>query len=631
MRDRFLACSKCLHVPRGWVSVLLVWLIAVMLYGVIASSSSLWDRDEPRFSRAAVEMLYSGDWLVPHFNEGLRPDKPILIYWFMSAGVWLLGVTELAVRWPSVVALPTTGVVVYLLGKRLAAMRFAAGESELESPSASEHGMEQTYTPHRVGMWAMVMLLTAVVPTYIGTAATADGVLLLCVTLSLWAMVEAVLRGEGRGSDQGSSSWRWWLLAAVALGFAQLVKGPVALGIFVLTGLGIRRFGWRIFEFNAKLIWGWLIAMLIGTVMFLAWGLPANAASGGELLNQGLGKHVGERIVQGQEGHGSTTILEYILLLPAYLPMLWVGLGAWSMLLPLMVRSAVREKWWNQPWGSVLMAWVVPSFVLFSLVATKLPHYILPTYPAICIGMAMVLVSYSQQRTKQTKQANAESDQERLWWLRFGGWFYVGGCLSVGIGMLMLPHVVQGSLAEIGQAMLVPGMVMVAVGVGVAWWMVRGVAERAALVGLVGSVAFMLLMASQVFPVIETQLKPAPQMAKVIEQVETSGEVRSPITIWTEGYREPSLMFYFDRPIGMPILRLRESVQDWANSTEPGLLVIRERDLLEDLKGDAVDLTVLPSIIDLGRWEIVNYSDEGEPKVLYLLGRNLPEHSLPER
>ena len=89
--------------------LLLLVLAIVIGYGLVASSSSLWDRDEPRFSRAAVEMWEGGrgGYLVPHFNNELRPDKPILIYWLMCLCISVLGVCELALRLPSIVGLTT--------------------------------------------------------------------------------------------------------------------------------------------------------------------------------------------------------------------------------------------------------------------------------------------------------------------------------------------------------------------------------------------------------------------------------------------------------------------------------------------------------------------------------------------
>ena len=41
-----------------------------------------------------------------------------------------------------------------------------------------------------------------------------------------------------------------------------------------------------------------------------------------------------------------------------------------------------------EPAARFLLAWMVPAWILFELVVTKLPHYVLPLYPAIAILIA---------------------------------------------------------------------------------------------------------------------------------------------------------------------------------------------------------------------------------------------------
>src|SRR5205814_981022 len=50
------------------------------------------------------------------------------------------------------------------------------------------------------------------------------------------------------------------------------------------------------------------------------------------------------------------------------------------------VWSARRE-----PGAKFLLAWAVPSWIVFELIVTKLPHYVLPTYPAIAILLAGIV------------------------------------------------------------------------------------------------------------------------------------------------------------------------------------------------------------------------------------------------
>src|SRR5262249_853905 len=45
----------------------------------------------------------------------------------------------------------------------------------------------------------------------------------------------------------------------------------------------------------------------------------------------------------------------------------------------------------REPAIKFLLAWLVPSWLVFELVVTKLPHYVLPLYPAIAILIAGVI------------------------------------------------------------------------------------------------------------------------------------------------------------------------------------------------------------------------------------------------
>jgi 4-amino-4-deoxy-L-arabinose transferase-like glycosyltransferase len=39
------------------------------------------------------------------------------------------------------------------------------------------------------------------------------------------------------------------------------------------------------------------------------------------------------------------------------------------------------------------LAWIVPTWIVFELIVTKLPHYVLPTYPAIATLLALALTA----------------------------------------------------------------------------------------------------------------------------------------------------------------------------------------------------------------------------------------------
>ena len=52
----------------------------------------------------------------------------------------------------------------------------------------------------------------------------------------------------------------------------------------------------------------------------------------------------------------------------------------------------------REPGARFLLAWLVPSWIVFEVVMTKLPHYVLPLYPAIAILIAGVVERHALSR-----------------------------------------------------------------------------------------------------------------------------------------------------------------------------------------------------------------------------------------
>src|ERR1700692_3004911 len=69
---------------RRWGAALALGVAIFALLLALAGRTPLWAGNEPRFAQATFEMIASGDYLVPTFNGSLRPDKPILAYWWMA-------------------------------------------------------------------------------------------------------------------------------------------------------------------------------------------------------------------------------------------------------------------------------------------------------------------------------------------------------------------------------------------------------------------------------------------------------------------------------------------------------------------------------------------------------------------
>src|SRR5919204_763443 len=86
-------------------------------------SLPLIDRDEPRFAEASREMIERGDYIVPHFNNQLRLDKPPLAYWAQTASYRIFGENDFAARFPSAVAAALIAVTIPVRGLRIGGER----------------------------------------------------------------------------------------------------------------------------------------------------------------------------------------------------------------------------------------------------------------------------------------------------------------------------------------------------------------------------------------------------------------------------------------------------------------------------------------------------------------------------
>ncbi|HVY13190.1 MAG TPA: glycosyltransferase family 39 protein, partial [Alphaproteobacteria bacterium] len=162
------------------------------------------------------------------------------------------------------------------------------------------------------------------------------------------------------------------LLFWIALGLGFLIKGPVILLAVVGLPLALKimgeGFGWLA---PLRPAFGLPLALLITLPWFVAIGLRSQGA----FFKEAAGHDLLAKIWQGQNWGGAPpgyyVVLSWATLWPASLPV-WLSLP-WA--------------WKNRRMPSLkfLLAWAIPLWVVFELVFTKLPHYVLPAYPALAL------------------------------------------------------------------------------------------------------------------------------------------------------------------------------------------------------------------------------------------------------
>jgi len=546
-----------------WISGRSFFFLVLLIFTVylsLTTASSLWDRDEPRFSRATVEMVESGNYLFPTFNHQLRPDKPILIYWLMSIPVRILGVSELSCRLVAPIATLFTALLTFWLGRRLYDLKTA--------------------------FWAGLILMLTPLMTVSGTAATTDALLLACITGAIASFMLSWFNG-----------FRLWhiILLILSLSGAMLTKGPVGLAVPLLVIVAILLFA-RAQTLNPWPYAGWLLfAVTASTLLFLSWGLPANAATNGEFLRQGIGKHVVNRSLNAMESHGGKSVVFYFY----YIPVLILTFFPWILYLPRIFSESPRLSDEAPKRHRILFCWVLPVIILMSLVATKLPHYILPAWPALAITAALGLNQASRTRREGNNSIAA----------RVGLWLFVFIGIVLGMGLIIAPWVMAKSpLFGIRVPATVMGAVFIAMTCLSLNYYRKGLHKY--VVGILGTGMLVILISASLFllPAIEP-FKLSPMLAAVIQQ---NSAPMTPVS--TCGYGEPSLNFYLDRGPITPIEG--PDLPHWASTPEAGILVVTEEKLkpyLEAFNTARIEtLDIIPGF---------NYS-QGKQVRIHILYRN---------
>jgi len=289
-------------------------------------------------------MLESGDYVTTRFQDTPRFNKPVGVYWLQAAAVKALTPVDSRRIWPYRV--PS------LLGAMLAAAACAWGAAAFLRPGAS--------------LAAGAILAASLLLSTEAFIASTDAVLCGLVTLAMAALARLYLAQRGGPRAGPATKVAFW----VALSLSVLVKGPIGPMTVVLTIAALvlweRRAAW------VKTIgWGWgLIAL---AAIAGPWAMAITVASDGAFWGAAIGGDLAPKLAGGQEGHGALpgayVLLSPLLLFPA------------ALLLPASLTAGWRAA--REPAIRFAWCWLVPNWLVFEIVPTKLVHYVLPTFGAL--------------------------------------------------------------------------------------------------------------------------------------------------------------------------------------------------------------------------------------------------------
>jgi 4-amino-4-deoxy-L-arabinose transferase-like glycosyltransferase len=241
----------------------------------------------------------------------------------------------------------------------------------------------------------------------------------------------------------------------------------------------------------------------------LPWFVAIAVKSGGAFFEASVGKDMLAKVGSGQENHWGPP--GYYLL--AFYGTFWPG--------AVLAAIAVPFAWARRREDGIAfaLAWVVPSWLIFEAVPTKLPHYVLPLYPAIAILTATAVLNgfVGPQRpgAKPSALLIPAIPLALAVGLPAAGWF-----LDRAIPFVALPVLLAATVVAF-----------------LAWRLfAEGQVTRAVLVAVAASP----LVALGVFGFAQADLrslKLSPRLAEVARAMPCEAQVA------TLGYREPSLVF----------------------------------------------------------------------------------------
>jgi len=320
-------------------SIVYILLALGLLFFLPKLGMPLLDPDEGLYAEIPLEMVTSGDWIIPHVNGLPYIEKPPLYFWLTALTFEVFGPSEWATRlWSAIAALGTV-LLTWRIGRRL-----------YGAPA---------------GIMAGVVMASLVGNALYVRRASTDQLFVFCLTLAMYGFLR-----DAERPDRGRARF---LLFYVGAGLAVLAKGFIGLVFpFLIVGLGlvvVRRLHWR--ELN----------LLGGVALFLAIAAPWHVLVAWRsptlfnfyVVDNHLLRFLNARRYVEDDVPASTL---------AFLVASFLWAFPWS------VFVLARGEPGRSPaarWRAIVVIWLGAIVGLFALSRFKHEYYALPAFPALAV------------------------------------------------------------------------------------------------------------------------------------------------------------------------------------------------------------------------------------------------------
>ncbi len=466
----------------------------LFLFSLLMTASGLatlppLDRDEPRFVQATKQMVESGDYVDIRFQDMPRYQKPIGIYWLQAAAVTLSGQGAQAPIW------------IYRL---VSALAIAAAVVAIAWTGTNLFGAN-------AGIAAGLVLTAIFATAFEGRDAKTDAALLACCVFAQGALAQIYMASRRNEAVAAHLPWIFW----IAQGFGLLIKGPLAPLLSALTVIAL-----LVFERDGR----WLArlkpwrGLLIMALIVLPWVVLITLKSGVSFWQGSVENDFLEKAVPGGAPHWAP---------PGYY-VLTYSLFMWPFgLIALGAEMLAINRVWTDYRLRFCLAWYVPFWLLFELVPTKLPHYVMPAYPGLILLIGWLLTLGPEERTASLKKW-----QNWCWWAGALGFGLVTAAIAVvSIGA---PVYLTGQVSPWGLfaalTVLATGYFAVSRNGAVS---LRRIAMASVFAGVSAAILFGIVIPS---------LTPIWMTPRIVAAVQAAQPCGNSVLASSE-YREPSLVF----------------------------------------------------------------------------------------
>lgn len=380
------------------LALLAAALIFVVLFWRLGTPT-FWDPDEAHYAETTHEMIATGDWAAPFYNEQPFFDKPVLFHQLQATAMQLVSDPEAGARLvPALAALGLVAITVWFAVVLLSA------------EVAIVAGLILMACPGLFGLARYAILDTLFTMFMFGGAA--------CLAV-------AVLRDRPR--------LQWVGYVAIALGVQ--VKGPIAL---VLCGLTMLILMACSADLRRRLLGlRWVLGLVIIAAVSAPWFIYMyvrfkDGFVNGYVLDENVRLFAGSRF-GNQPGYGFYVQILAAALLP------WTGLLVGRLVDD--VRALRRGEQLDAV-EIVLWGWTLAIVGFFTLSTFKLDHYVFPAAPALCVLTARAWSDVrADERTSRHRAARVgfQAIGPILIILGLGCGYFLLERLGLSRGALMVP------------------------------------------------------------------------------------------------------------------------------------------------------------------------------------------------